>query len=94
MKIYPFFLLSVTFLFAFVCTYALFDKVREADSFLGKKYEARDTEDLYAGKRSNLDDVLVSAALFPPFRDSFFEFLPTYFSLNTHLVTILFGLRR
>jgi hypothetical protein len=88
-----FFTFFVTLLFAFACSYTLFDKMREADSFFGKKYEARDTRDLYAGKRSNLDDVLVSVTLFPPFRDTFFEFLPSYFSSNAHLVMTFSVLR-
>ena len=82
-----FFTLFVTLLFAFACTYSLFDKVCEADFFSGKKYEIQDMEDLYAEKKSNLDDVLLSVTLFPPFQKTLFELLPTFFPSNIRLVT-------
>jgi hypothetical protein len=82
-----FFILFVTFLFAFACAYSLFDKVREADFLSHQKYEGRDIQGLYAGKGSNLDGVLVSATLFSPFPDIYFEFPPSFFSSNTLLVT-------
>jgi hypothetical protein len=88
-----FFVLFVTLLFAFVCAYSLFDIVREADFFSGQKYEDRDIEDVYAEKGSNLDGVLVSATLFSPLPDPFFEFLPSFFSPNTLLVAIFSVLR-
>jgi hypothetical protein len=88
-----FFILFVTFLFAFACTYSLFDKAQEADFLFHQKYEGRDIQDLYAEKASNLDGLLVSATFFPPFLDTFFEFLPGYFSPSTHLVTTVFVLR-
>jgi hypothetical protein len=88
-----FFILFVTLLFAFACAYSLFDKVREADLLSHKKYEDRDIEDLYAEKASNLDGLLVSATFFPPFLDTFFEFLPGVFLPNTQLVTTFSVLR-
>ena len=88
-----FFILLVTFLFASACAYSLFDELREADLFSKKKYEEREAEDLYAGRGSNLDDVLVSATLFSPLPDIFFEFPPSFFSSNTLLVTPFSALR-
>jgi hypothetical protein len=80
-------MLFVTLLFGFSCAYTLFDNVREADFFSGKKYESQDMEDLYAEKKSNLDDVLLSVTLFPPSQKTLFELLPTFFSSNIRLVT-------
>jgi hypothetical protein len=88
-----FFVLFVTLLFAFVCPYSLFDIVREADFLSGQKYEDRDIENLYAEKGSNLGGVLVSATLFSPLPDPFFEFLPSFFFPNTLLVAIFSVLR-
>ena len=88
-----FFTLFVTLLFAFACTYTLFDKVREADSFSGKKYEGREIEDLYAEKGSKLDGALFSVTFFLPFRDTFLAFLPVHISPDTHLVNSFFVLR-
>jgi hypothetical protein len=88
-----FLVLFVTFLFAFACAYSLFDKVREADLLSHQKYEARDIEDLYAEKGINLDGLLVSATLFSPLLDPFFEFLPSFFSPNTLWVTTFSVLR-
>jgi hypothetical protein len=88
-----FFTLFVTLLFAFACAYSLFDIVQEADIFSGQKYEGRDIEDLYAEKGINLVAVLVSATLFPPLPDPFFEFLPSFFSPNTLWVTTFSVLR-
>jgi hypothetical protein len=81
-----FFILFVTVLFAFACTYSLFDVVQEADFLSHKKYEGRDIQELYAEKGSNLDAVLVSATLFPPLPNPLLEFLPSFFSSNTLLV--------
>jgi hypothetical protein len=87
------FILFVTALFAFAYPYSLFDKVREADLLSRQKYEDRDIEDLYAEKVSNLEGVLVSPALFSAIPDAFLEFLPSFFSPNTHLVTTFSVLR-
>lgn len=78
-----FFILLVTFLFAFACAYSLFDKVQEADFLSHQKYEGMDIEDLYAEKGSNLEGVLVSATRFPPLPNPILEFLPGFFSSNT-----------
>jgi len=88
-----FFTLFVTLLFAFTCTYDLFDQVREADFFSGKKYETRDIGNLYAEKRGSPDGVFLSVTLFSPFRDPSFECLPAHFWLSTHLVAIFSVLR-
>ena len=88
-----FFTLFVTLLFAFACAYSLFDTVREADLFSGNKYEDREDEGLYAEKVSNLDAVLVSPTLFSPLPDTLFEFLLSFFSPNTLLVTTFSILR-
>jgi hypothetical protein len=88
-----FFMLFVTLLFAFVCAYSLFDKVREADFLSGNKYEDRDIEGLYAEKGSNLAGVVVSTALFSPLPDTLFRLSPSFFSPNTLLVTTLSVLR-
>jgi hypothetical protein len=87
------FRLFVTLLFAFACPYSLFDVVQEADFCSDQKYEGRDTEELYAEKGSNLDGVLVSATLFSPLPDPFFEFLPSFFCSNTLLVMTFSVLR-
>jgi len=81
-----FFRLFVALLFAFACSFSLFDSLREADFFSDNKYEDRDVEGLYAEKGSNLDGVLVSPTLFSPLADTLFEFLPGFFSPNTFLV--------
>jgi hypothetical protein len=88
-----FFRLFVTLLFAFACSYSLFDTVQEADLFSDNKYEDRDSEGLYAEKVSNLDGALVSPTLFSPLPDTFFEFLPCFFSSNPPLVTTFSVLR-
>jgi hypothetical protein len=88
-----FFRLLVSVLFVFACDYSLFDTVREADFFFATKYEARDSEGLYAEKGSNLDGVLVSPTLFSPLPDTFFEFLPRFFSPNNILAATLSVLR-
>jgi hypothetical protein len=88
-----FFTLFVTLLFVFACPYSLFDVVQEADFCSHQKYEDRDTENLYAEKGINLDGVLVSATLFSPLPDPFFEFLPSFFSPNTLLGTTFSVLR-
>jgi hypothetical protein len=88
-----FFTLFVILLFTFACAYSLFDKVRETDFLSDQKYEDRDIEDLYVEKGINLDGLLVSAILFSPLPDPFFEFLPSFFSPNTLLVTAFSVLR-
>ena len=88
-----FFRLSLTLLFAFACAYSLFDTVPEADLFSENKYEDRDNECLYVEKGNNLDGMLVSPTLFSPLPDTFFEFLPSFLSPNTLLVTTLSVLR-
>ncbi len=86
-KLIILFRLFVTLLFAFACAYSLFDEVREADFLSVQKYEDRDIQDLYAEKGGSLlDGVLVSATLFLPLPDPFFEFFPSFFCSNTLLV--------
>jgi hypothetical protein len=82
-----FLVLFVAFLFAFACAYSLFDKVQEADFLSHQKYEGPDLQDLYAEKGFGLDVVLISATLFSPLPDIFFEFLPSFFSANIPWVT-------
>jgi hypothetical protein len=88
-----FFRLLVTLLFAFACTYTLFDKVREVDLFSRKKYEDQDLNDIHAVNGNRLDGVLVSVTLFSPFRDTSYEFLPGNFTRTTQLVTTFMVLR-
>ncbi len=88
-----FFQLFVIFFFAFACPYSLFDVVQEADFLSQQKYEARDIEGLYAEKGSNLDGVLVSATLFSPLPDPFFEYLFSFSSPNPLRVTTFSVLR-
>jgi hypothetical protein len=87
------FRLCVVLLFAFACPYSLFDVVQEADFLSHQKYEAQDIQELYAEKWSTLACVLVSPTLFSPFPNAFFEFLPSFFPPNTHLVTTFSVLR-
>ncbi len=82
-----FLILFVTLLFGFSCTFTLFDEMREADFFSGKKYESQDMEGLYAEKKSNADVVLVSVTFLPFFENTFFEILPSFFSPNIIPVT-------
>ena len=88
-----FFMLFVTFVFAFVCAYSLFDTVQEADFLWAKKYEDRDVGALCAEKSGNLADVCVSTAFFSALPIPLFELLPSFFSPNTLLVTTLSVLR-
>ena len=88
-----FFRLFVTLLFAFACSYSLFDTVQEVDLSSDNKYEDRDDEGLYAEKVSNLDGALVSPTLFSPLPNPFFEFFPSFFSSNNLLVTTFSVLR-
>ena len=85
--------LFVVLLFDVACVYSSFDVMVEADFFCGKKYEARDVEEVYAEKQSNPDAVLVSPALFIPLPGIIFEFLPNFFSTNT-LFTQTFSILR
>jgi hypothetical protein len=57
--------------------------VAEADFLSGKKYEARDIEEVYAEKQSNPDAVLVSPNLFTFVPGIILEFLPSFSSPNT-----------
>jgi hypothetical protein len=76
-------ILLVGLLFDVACVYSSFDVVVEADFLSGKKYEARDVEEVYAEKQSNPDAVLVSPALFTPLPGIIFEFLPSFSSPST-----------
>jgi hypothetical protein len=76
------FRLCVALLFAFACPYSLFDAVQEADFCSHQKYETQDIQELWAEKGISLDSVLVSATLFSPLPDIFFEFLPSFFPAN------------
>jgi len=75
--------LLVALLFDVACVYSSFDVMVEADFLSGKKFEARDVEEVYAEKQSNLDAVLVSPTLFASLPGIIFEFLPSLSSLNT-----------
>ena len=86
-------ILLVVLLFDVACVYSSFDVVVEADFLSGKKYEARDVEEVYAEKQSNPDAVLVSPALFTPLPGIIFEFLPSFSSPNT-LFTQTFSILR
>jgi len=88
-----FFRLFVTLLFAFVCSYSLFDTIEEADSFSDNKYEDRDDDCLYAEKVTNLEAVLLSPTLFSALPETLLEFLPSFFSPNTLLLTTFSVLR-
>ncbi len=88
-----FFTLFVTLLFAFACTYTLFDTMREADFFSDRKYEKQDIGGLYGEKGSTLDGVLVSPNLFSLHPDTLFKLLPGSFPSNTLLVATLSVLR-
>ena len=86
-------ILLVILLFDVACVYSSFDAVVEADFLSGKKYEARDVEEVYAEKQSNPDMVLVSPALFIPLPGIIFEFLPG-FSFPRTLSTQTFSVLR
>jgi len=73
----------VIFLFHVACVYSSFNVVVEADFLSGKKFEARDDEQVYAEKQSSPDAVLVSPALFAPLPGIIFGILPSFSSLNT-----------
>ena len=62
----PFITLSLIFLFGVACAYSSFNVLAEADFLSGKKYEASDSEEVYAEKQSSPDAVLVSPGLFAP----------------------------
>jgi hypothetical protein len=79
--------------FAFACAYSLFDALTEADFFSGKKYEARDGEEVCAEKQVNPDAVLVSPSLFTPSPGILSEFFPSFSSPITLFTEILFALR-
>ena len=83
----------VVLLFNAACVYSSFDVVVEADFLSGKKYEARDVEEVYAEKQSNPDAVLVSPALFTPLPGIIFEFLPSFSSPSTLFIETSFVLR-
>ena len=86
-------ILLVILLFDVACVYSSFNIVVEADFLSGKKYEARDVEEVYAEKQSNPDAALVSPALFTPLPGIIFEFLPSFSSPNT-LFTQTFSVLR
>jgi len=75
--------LLVVLIFDVACVYSSFDTMVEADFLSGKKYEARDIEEVYAEKQSSPDAVLISPALFAPLLGIIFEFLPSLSSPNT-----------
>ena len=85
--------LLVVLLFDFACVYSSFDVMAEADFLSGKKYEARDVEEVYAEKQSNPDAVLISPALFTSLPGIIFEFLPSLSSPNA-LVAHTFSILR
>jgi len=80
-------------LFGVACVYSSFNVVVEADFLSGKKFEARDDEQVYAEKQSSPDAVLVSPSLFIPLPGIIFKFLPCFSSLNT-LFTQTFSVLR
>ena len=80
-------------LFEFACAYNVFNVVVEADFLSGKKYEARDIQEVYAEKQSNPDAALVSPALFTFLPGIILEFLPTLSSANI-LYTQTFSILR
>jgi hypothetical protein len=82
-----FFILFVTLLFAFTSVYSSLDKERETDLLFLEKYEDADIDTLYAREASNLDGGLAYATLFSPLPDPFSQFLSSFFSSNTLLVT-------
>ena len=83
----------MAFLFAFTCTYSLFDAVREADFLSGKKYEQTDVEQVYAEKQSSPEAALVPPVLFSPLSAILFEFLPS-FSIPNTLFSEIFSVLR
>lgn len=86
-------ILLVILFFDVACVYSSFDAVVEADFLSGKKYEARDVEEVYAEKQSNPNAVIISPALFTPLLGMIFEFLPSFSSPNT-LYTQTFSVLR
>jgi hypothetical protein len=86
-------ILLVILLFDVASVYSSFDAMVEADFLSGKKYEARDVEEVYAEKQNNPDAVLVSPSLFIPLPGIIFEFLPCFSSLN-NLFTRTFSVLR
>ena len=85
--------LLVVLFFNVACVYSSFNVMVEADFLSGKKYEARDIEEVYAEKQSSPDAVLVSPSLFTPLLGFIFEFLPSLPSPNT-LFTETFSVLR
>ena len=86
-------ILFMILLFEFACAYNVFNILAEDDFLSGKKYEARDIEEVYAEKQSNLDAALVSPALFTFLPGIILEFLPSFSSPNT-LFTQTFSVLR
>ena len=86
-------ILFMVLLFQFACAYNVFNIVAEADFLSGKKYEARDIEEVYAEKQSNPDAALVSPALFTALPGILLEFLPSFSSPDT-LFTQTFSVLR
>ena len=87
------FVFLVILLFNVACVYSFFDALVEADFLSGKKYEARDVEEVYAEKQSNPDAGLVSPALFTVLPDVIAEFLPSFSSPNTLFTETVYVLR-
>ena len=92
-KSHIFVTLLVILLFDVACVYSSFNVVVEADFLSGKKFEARDNEQVYAEKQNSPDAVLVSPTLFTPLPGIIFGILPSFFSPQT-LVTQTFSVLR
>ena len=71
-------ILLMVLLFEFACAYNVFNTVAEADFLSGKKYEARDIEEVYAEKQSNPDLGLISPALCTFLPGIILEFFPSF----------------
>lgn len=85
--------LFMILLFEFACAYNVFNIVVEADFLSGKKYEAGDSEEVYAEKQSNPDAALVSPILFTSLPGIILEFLPSFSSPNTLFIQTFSVLR-
>jgi hypothetical protein len=90
---HPLIIILVILLFDVACVYSSFNVVVEADFLSGKKFEARDDEQVYAEKQNSPDAVLVSPTLFTPLPGIIFGLLPHFSSLNT-LFTQTFSVLR
>ena len=92
-KSHIFITLLVILLFHVACVYSSFNVMVEADFLSGKKFEARDDEQVYAEKQSSPDALLVSPALFTPLSGIISGILPSFSSPNT-LFTQTFSVLR